>query len=79
MDDVCTGCHIILPPQFVNDVRTSDSIMFCPDCSRILYYRDQDEMTFDMDFLDNTEEEAPKAEEEEEDSSKKSKRAVKAK
>lgn len=41
-DQVCTGCHMQLPPQFVNDVRKGESIMFCPYCSRILYYEDID-------------------------------------
>ena len=29
---------MILPPQFVNDVRREESIIFCPNCSRILFY-----------------------------------------
>ena len=44
---VCTGCHMILPAQFVNEVRAStnnesdeDSILFCPYCSRVLYYEE---------------------------------------
>lgn len=35
---VCTGCHMILPLQFVNDVRKGTRVMFCPHCSRILYF-----------------------------------------
>ena len=35
---VCTGCHMILPGQFANEVREGESILFCPYCSRILYY-----------------------------------------
>jgi len=37
---VCTGCHMILPMQFVNDVRTGEKIYFCPECSRILFYQE---------------------------------------
>lgn len=37
---VCQGCHIVLPIQFVNNVRNGDSIQFCPYCSRILYYEE---------------------------------------
>lgn len=37
---VCQGCHIVLPVQFVNDVRSEKQINFCPYCSRILYYED---------------------------------------
>ena len=41
-EQVCTGCHMQLPPQFVNDVRTGARIMFCPYCSRILYYEGEE-------------------------------------
>ena len=37
---ICQGCHIVLPIQFVNDVRSEKQIDFCPYCSRILYYED---------------------------------------
>ena len=37
---VCQGCHIVLPIQFVNDVRSGENIEFCPYCSRILYYEE---------------------------------------
>jgi len=36
---VCSGCHMILPVQFVNNVRDGEGIMFCPFCSRILFYQ----------------------------------------
>lgn len=37
---VCQGCHIVLPIQFVNVVRSAKDIEFCPYCSRILYYEE---------------------------------------
>ena len=37
---ICTGCHMILPAQFVNDVRSGAGIQFCPECSRILFCSD---------------------------------------
>lgn len=40
---VCTGCHMILPAQFVNEVRKDDSVNFCPYCSRILFYEESSE------------------------------------
>lgn len=43
---VCTGCHMILPNQFVNDVRTGEKILFCPYCSRILFYQAEEEDQF---------------------------------
>lgn len=36
--NVCNGCHMILPAQFANEVRIGDKIVYCPYCSRILYY-----------------------------------------
>jgi predicted nucleic acid-binding Zn-ribbon protein len=50
--NVCDRCHMILPAQFANDVRTGDKIVFCPYCSRILYYQeveDGEEEYFQMD------------------------------
>lgn len=38
--NVCTGCHMSLPTQFVNEVRTGEEFMFCPYCSRILFFED---------------------------------------
>ena len=49
---VCTGCHMILPANFANEVREGEDINFCPYCSRILYYEevseDQAEDYFDI-------------------------------
>lgn len=40
---VCTGCYMILPAQFVNEVRSGNKIIFCPYCSRVLYYQETEE------------------------------------
>lgn len=40
---VCLGCHMILPAQFANTVREGEEIVFCPYCSRILYYEESDQ------------------------------------
>ena len=40
-NNVCMGCNMLLPPQFVNDVRREDELFFCPNCSRILYYQQE--------------------------------------
>jgi predicted nucleic acid-binding Zn-ribbon protein len=42
---VCTGCYMILPAQFVNEVRSGNRIIFCPYCSRVLYYQETEEQT----------------------------------
>ncbi|MBN2735979.1 MAG: nucleic acid-binding protein [Spirochaetales bacterium] len=41
---ICTGCHMILPAQFANEVRSGESILFCPHCSRILFFQEDEEM-----------------------------------
>jgi predicted nucleic acid-binding Zn-ribbon protein len=63
---VCSGCHMILPMQFVNDVREGKTIMFCPYCSRILFFQEDGDETFypetsegifEMDDIDEEENE----------------------
>lgn len=51
---VCTGCFMCLTPQFVNDVRLEQGILFCPYCSRILFYSEEEEeaRVFEDVFLD---------------------------
>ena len=41
--NVCMGCHMILPAQFSNNVRIGEEFIFCPYCSRILYYEESSE------------------------------------
>jgi predicted nucleic acid-binding Zn-ribbon protein len=73
---VCMGCHMILPVQFANIVHQGEEIVFCPYCSRILYYEeaeDGEEEFFDTEEagsladLDDMEEEEDDEEEEEEE------------
>ncbi|MDR0524765.1 MAG: C4-type zinc ribbon domain-containing protein [Spirochaetaceae bacterium] len=73
---VCLGCHMILPVQFANMVRLGEEIVFCPYCSRILYFEESEadeEYSFDLDEagsladLDDLEEEEEDFDEEEED------------
>ncbi|MDE5897664.1 MAG: nucleic acid-binding protein [Treponemataceae bacterium] len=40
---ICTGCHMFLPAQYANEVHEGESILFCPYCSRILYYEESDD------------------------------------
>lgn len=45
--NVCDGCHMILPAQFANEVHRGEKILFCPYCSRILFYEEtSDEDSF---------------------------------
>ncbi|MDR0597553.1 MAG: C4-type zinc ribbon domain-containing protein [Treponema sp.] len=40
---VCMGCHMILPAEFANRVRKGEDIVFCPYCSRILFYEESEQ------------------------------------
>jgi predicted nucleic acid-binding Zn-ribbon protein len=40
---VCMGCHMVLPVQFANLVHQGEEIVFCPYCSRILFYEETGE------------------------------------
>ena len=73
---VCLGCHMILPAQFANSVRTGEEIIFCPYCSRILFYEEseqgEEEFFFDEDAgalsdLDDMEDEDFEDDDEEEE------------
>ena len=38
VDGRCTVCHMLLRPQYFQDVKRTESILFCESCQRILYY-----------------------------------------
>ena len=40
---VCGGCHINIPPQLYNELQKSDDLISCPNCSRIIYWKNQEE------------------------------------
>ena len=35
----CMGCHMNIPPQLFNEVKTCQKIIRCPHCNRILYWQ----------------------------------------
>lgn len=37
INEVCTGCHMKIPPQLFNEVLTLSRMIQCPNCHRILY------------------------------------------
>ena len=41
--NICMGCHMILSAQFAIEVREGKNIMYCPYCSRILYYQESEQ------------------------------------
>ena len=67
---VCNGCHMILTVQFVNEVRRGEGIMFCPYCSRILFY--QDESEGELELEEAAEEVQDEAEEEDDEDAEES-------
>jgi predicted nucleic acid-binding Zn-ribbon protein len=40
--EVCSGCHMNIPPQLYNELQKSVELISCPNCNRIIYWRDQD-------------------------------------
>ena len=37
-DEVCSGCHMHIPPQIVNEVLAGEKQHACSHCGRLLYY-----------------------------------------
>lgn len=35
---ICNGCNMNLPPQMYNELQRCDSLKFCPNCQRIIYW-----------------------------------------
>ncbi len=40
-DSICLGCNVNLPPQTFNELQRCDSIKFCPNCQRMIYWKQQ--------------------------------------
>jgi uncharacterized protein len=38
VDGRCTACYMVLRPQYFQDVKRTETILFCESCQRILYY-----------------------------------------
>ncbi len=41
MNEVCGGCHMKIMPQLFVHVKETDEICQCPQCDRILYYKEE--------------------------------------
>ena len=37
---ICSGCHISIPPQSFIELQTGIQILSCPNCQRLIYWRD---------------------------------------
>ena len=38
-DAVCHGCYVNIPPQMYNELQRCDSLKMCPNCQRIIYWK----------------------------------------
>ena len=41
-DAICKGCFMNIPPQLYIEVQRGNSLILCPQCSRILYYVEEE-------------------------------------
>ncbi|MCP4671502.1 MAG: nucleotide-binding protein [Desulfobacula sp.] len=41
---ICRGCFMNIPPQLYIEVKRENSLILCPQCSRILYYKEKEEV-----------------------------------
>jgi len=39
-NEICMGCFMNIPPQLYIEVQRENSLILCPQCSRILYHID---------------------------------------
>lgn len=39
-DAVCLGCNMNIPPQLYNELYRCDSLKFCPNCQRMIYWKE---------------------------------------
>jgi len=40
-NSVCCGCHISIPPQVFNELQKGTQILSCPNCQRLIYWKEQ--------------------------------------
>lgn len=39
---VCSGCHMNIPPQLYNELQRSNELLSCPNCNRIMYFKNEE-------------------------------------
>ncbi len=42
IDEICQGCFLHIPPQLYVEIKLNQTIKYCPQCGRILYYKAKD-------------------------------------
>ena len=43
----CSACHMNIPPQMYNELQRMDSLRFCPNCDRVIYWKNGDKASDD--------------------------------
>jgi hypothetical protein len=38
-DATCSACNMSIPPQMYNELQRMDSLRFCPNCDRLIYWK----------------------------------------
>lgn len=42
INGICNGCFMNLPPQFFNEMLRDRDIKVCPNCSRLIFYKEEE-------------------------------------
>ncbi len=42
INGICQACHMGIPPQRFNELRRGNSLLFCPNCHRIIYWAEDE-------------------------------------
>ncbi len=42
-DEICQGCNMNIPPQIFVEIKKNEEIIQCPQCRRILYWKEKNE------------------------------------
>jgi len=43
IEAVCQGCFMTVPPQQFNEIRKGEKLHVCPNCQRVLYFKEKQE------------------------------------
>ena len=41
--EICDGCHMAIPPQLYNELQKTVDLLTCPNCSRIIYWKNKND------------------------------------
>ena len=42
INGICQACHMGIPPQKFNELRRGNTLLFCPNCRRIIYWAEDE-------------------------------------